>query len=555
VRELLAEADEDCVDRLDAALASLAAGLRPRGGDCVMPRLVQVTGDRIEVLLDRPEPGPPAPWRPEASGLIWVLDADVEVPPPPAATPPLPALVTIGAGDADILLDLEAFGVVSLVGDPESCWALARSMVTELSARAEGTLGVEVVGADLANRMAELGGVRVVASWDHVDTGSIEGTTRMLDAGRWPHTFAARASGRGYDAWAPSVWLTAHNDNPRYHSALAQVASRPGSGSAIVVAGNNPGYGLRIVLGADGTFHIPDLGLRGTAQRLDAEAVDHLVEALDDAEQSVAETLAFPVSRTVGPARSHYEDPPFEVVARVCGEIHVQGGSEKLPPRESAVVTYVALNGTVDVDQIRDAVWGGVDVSRKRVQNVISLVRRSLGDTIRFVDEGRLGPTPALTTDLDLIRRRLAYARHQDDPLARAHTLHGALTWVTGKVCTYPSVARRSWTWIDLDNWIPHVESVVGTAACELAATCLELGDAQGVAWAARRGIEATGPREQLTLLLVRGYELAGDEPAAAAALRSYEAHMDELGLTDHSEALLAAVERHLPARHRRAAG
>ena len=83
----------------------------------------------------------------------------------------------------------------------------------------------------------------------------------------------------------------------------------------------------------------------------------------------------------------------------------------------------------------------------------------------------------------------------------------------------------------------------------------MELGDAQGVTWAARRGIEATGPREQLTLLLVRGYELAGDEPAAAAALRSYEAHMDELGVTDHSEALLAAVERHLPARHRRAAG
>ncbi len=569
-RELLAEADEAAVDRLDAALANLAAGLRPRGGQtCVQPRLVQVTGDRIEVLLDRADPAPPPPWRPEASGRIWVLDPDVDLQASDTALP-VPALVTIGAGDADILLDLEAFGVVSLVGDIDACWSLARSMITELSARAEGTIGIEVVGDALEDHVADLDGVRIVDSWDAVDTGIIAGSARMLDAGRWPHTFAARASGRVFDGWAPAVWVCAPSDNPRYHAALEHVGTRPGAGSAIVVAGGSDlGYGLRVVLAADGTFNIPDLGLSGRAQQLSAHAAGQLVELIDDAEHlNVAQTFEFPAPADDDPTteedtaavsspihdRDNYIDPDWDVLVRVCGEIHVEGGTDRLPPRETAVATFVALNGTVDIDQIRDAIWGGESVSRKRVQNVISTVRRTLGDAIRYVDEGRLGAGPQLVTDLDLIRRRLAYARHQTDPAARAQTLHEALEWATGKVCTYPSTARRSWTWIDLDNWISTVESLVGTVAYDLGTLYLNLGDPDGATWAARRGIDATGPREQLTLLLVKGYELAGDAPAAAAALRSYERHMDDLGADEHSEALLAAMDRHLTPRPGRAA-
>jgi hypothetical protein len=599
--ELLA-ADEDHVDRLDAALGHLCAGLNPRGGEtCVQPKLVQANHDRIEVLLDRADPDPPRPWRPEASGRIWVLDAAVtaELNVHEAATP-LPALVTIGTGDADVMIDLEAFGVVSLAGDPDSCWAMARSMVAELAARAEGTIGIDVVGV-LEERLGEFDGVRVLASWDDVDTGVIDGSVRMLDAGRWPHTFAARASGRVFDGWAPAVWVTPACDNPGFRAAVEQVGTRPGAGSAIVVVAEDThatvGRGIRILLDADGSFHVPELGMSGRAQLLAQASATQALDLLDDADHTaVAQTFDFPppephivpadrdrldvddnsevtvtidwtpdanldlpldpapspAAATIAPPASgtedRYEDSTWEVLVRVCGEIHVEGGKDTLPPRESSVATFVALHGQADVDQVRDAVWGGGEVTRKRVQNVVSNMRRALGDAIHYTSEGRLKANrDRLITDLELIRRRLAYARHQTDPRQRADTLRGALEWVTGKVCTYPSTARRSWTWIDLDNWIPTVESTVGTVAHDLAALCLELDEPEGAVWAAQRGIEATGPREQLTVLLVRGYEMAGDAPAAAAALRSYERQMDELGGVEHSESLLELLDRFLP--------
>ena len=54
-------------------------------------------------------------------------------------------------------------------------------------------------------------------------------------------------------------------------------------------------------------------------------------------------------------------------------------------------------------------------------------------------------------------------------------------------------------------------------------------------------------------MLLVRGYVLAGDDPAAAAALRAYERYMEDLGGADHSGELLELLDRYLPAGRARA--
>lgn len=179
-------------------------------------------------------------------------------------------------------------------------------------------------------------------------------------------------------------------------------------------------------------------------------------------------------------------------------------------------------------------------------------MRSTLGDAIRWVDEGRIAAGDTMVTDLELIRRRLAYAARQTDPAAKAATLHGGLEWVTGRVCTYP--ATGGWTWIDLDNWIPQVESLVGTLACDLARLRLDLHDPEAACWAASQGIAATGQREHLTVLLARGYEQAGDAPAARAALTSYLSYAAELGVDDHSDDLLDLIDRYPPTARSRAA-
>jgi hypothetical protein len=577
-------ADEAAVDRLDAALASLATRLRPRSGQpCAQPRLVQVSPERIEVLMDRADPAAPSPWRPEASGLVWVLDAadgaDLSV--PEEDPPPLPALVTIGAGESTLHVDLEAFGVVSLTGDPEACQGLARSMVTELSARADGTMALEIVGDPLETTADGLPGVSHVDGWDQVDPTRLRRLTDELDAGRWPHTFAARASGRRAHAWVPFVWLTTPTDHPHYHEAIDIVNGRPGASSAIVIVGADATPGLRIDLDADGGFSIPDFGLSGHAQTLDTGTIHQAVDLLADAEHvPVAQTFDFPaaspeqtrsddppaVSDTGGVPHAAaagtalvsdngrgYHDPDFEVLVRVCGDIRVDGGKERLANLETAVTVYIALQGETTVDRIRDAIWNGTAVSHKRVRNVISNVRGTLGGgAIRWVDEGRVAAGDTLITDLELIRRRLAYAAHRTDPAHRAEILRGGLEWVTGRVCTYP--ATSGWAWVDLENWIPHVESSVGTLACDLAALALDLGDAEAACWAASRGIEATGQREHLAVLLASGYEQAGDTPAVRATLAGYLAHAAEYGIDEHSDDLRALLDRYPAADRGRAA-
>lgn len=573
-RELLLRSKDHNADRLDAALAYLARSLRAHNrSDAAQPRVVQVAEHRIDVLLDRPDPAPPRPWHAEASGLIWVLDVDVEIPPVGDDLRPLPALVTVGIGDADILVDLEAYGVVALIGDEDACRGLARSMVTDLSARADDDVAVEIVGQVLEHSLGRLDAVRHHGGWNDVDVRTIETSARLLDSGGWPHTWAARTSGRIYDGWTPTVWVTGASDDPRFHDTLEAIDRRPGAGSALVVVGGDPGCGLRIHLDSHGGFEIPELNLYGATQRIDSDATDQLADLLEDADipanldTADASSAIWNWPSSSGHAQralpelsapldwleaTDYEDPPYDVIVRVCGPIRVDGGTTELPQRETAVAAYIALNGEVDIERIRDAVWAGAGVSLKRVRNVISTVRRSLGDAIAFTNDHRLTPGTNLITDLELIRRRLTHAHTPQDPLRKAEILRGALEWVTGRVCTYPEGRRRCWTWIDLDNWIPHVESLVASVASQLAQVSLDLDDGEGAVWAARRGMETTGQRDELTILLVRGYELLGDEVSARQVVRSYERYLDELGVDELNDDLLDLLDRYAtPAHHK----
>lgn len=271
--------------RIGAALVHLAASVKPqKGRPYPQPRVVRVNDGRIDVLLSKAHPSPPSPWRPEASGLAWVLDADVPLPPTEEILP-LPSLVTIGTSESnvladleaygvtgtresEILLDLEAYGVVALVGDEDACRSMARAMAVELSARARGLATVEVIGRPLGEALAGLDGVDHHETWDDVDTAAIATSARLLDTGGWPHTWAARASGRIFDGWEARVWITGASQQKPYLDALDAIATRPGAGSVLLVVGDDPGRGLRIHVDGQGQFRIPDLQLRGHAWAL-----------------------------------------------------------------------------------------------------------------------------------------------------------------------------------------------------------------------------------------------------------------------------------------------
>ena len=181
----------------------------------------------------------------------------------------------------------------------------------------------------------------------------------LLAAGGWPHTWAARASGRIYDGWAPTVWITDVTDDAAGREVISTVAANPGAGSVVVSVGADAGQGLRVDLTSDGGFRIPALDLHGRAQTLRAEVVDQLADLLEDADAPVATkaeqlfievpaTAEEPVppmqAREPGEGRA-YEDPPYDVLVRFCGRICVDGVEDDLPHHETSVAAFVALNG------------------------------------------------------------------------------------------------------------------------------------------------------------------------------------------------------------------
>lgn len=561
-RELLVHGEGPMLDGLEAALVLLAEALRRRSGQpCPRPLVVQLREDRLDVLFETPEPSPPKPWRAEASGLTWVLDDPASLPETDEPCP-LPALVTVGADEAPLMIDLEAYGVVSLVGDEPAARSMAESIAAELSTRSEGTVAVHVVGDALDDATTRLDGVRSTA-WADVDPAGIAASARLLTTGGWPHTFAARSSKRIWDGWAPTVWITEASDDDTYHQLVATAAEHPGSGTAVLVVGTDAGQGLRVHLSPDGGFHIPQLDLKGRAQGVSGETVDQLADLLEDADEPVTTpVIPFPASATTGlrvtsssnngdsgDPEPVYEDPAYDALVRMCGPIGVDGGTEQLPHHETSVVAYVALHGHADVDRLIDKVWDGVNVTHKRVQNVVSAIRRSVGDAV-LLDDGLVTAGSGLMTDIELIRRRLAHADKEDDPARRAAVLQGGFDLVTSQVCWVPKAGRRAFTWVELDHWISHVCTLVGQLAHRLAGTYLELGDSHRAAEVADRAIQVTERRDELIVTLVKAHELTGDHAAARSVVRAHEAHLVNLGIDEINEEILDLLDRYSPPSH-----
>jgi DNA-binding SARP family transcriptional activator len=493
-----------------------------------------------------------------------VLDEDQELPSTDDPSP-LPLLLTVGVDDAQLLVNLEAFGVVALVGDLGACQRLARSFVAELATRTEDTVAVELVGDVLDDAADRFDGVRRRAGWDDVDPSLVAMSAGLLETGGWPHTFAARSSGRIYDGWPPTVWITEATTHPALLDTVSALARRPGSGAAVLVVGDDPGHGLRIHLDEAGRFQIPALGLDGDAQGIEAGVVEQLTTILVDADEPATEQLQVTLPVETGEPGSasadhqhggsespDYRDLSYRALVRLCGTIRIDGVDEHLTQRELAIATYVAFKGSADVDQLRDAVWNGVSVSRKTVQNSVSVVKSKLGPAVRTVEPGNLRAADDLVTDIELIRRRLAQADASEDPNEKITLLAGAVELVTGPVCGYPERARSNWRWLVHDNWRSYVEALVTTATTELARAHLEAGQLSEVRAVVQKGIDAVGRREDLIVLLTKSYEAAGDHDTARSIIREHEAYLADLGVDEFNEQLLDLLDRYAtPAHHK----
>lgn len=533
--------DHDRVTRLHRALRDIAVALANRRIDA-RPRIIQLAGTHIEALMSRAVLPAPKPWRADGSGLSWELngeplDCDED------GIDPFPALVTIGRPEpkTELFVDLEAEGVVSLVGAGDEVAGVARSWVLELatSPMASG-VSVLVVGEQLAPSPDTSERVRLVATWDEAEGCALawcDQSAALLKAKRWENPVQGRMTSASPDDLAPLV-VVAHGVPPERLRPLTDAILEQQAAVVLVAVEVGLDRGLRVEI-SSGCVNIPSLDLAFEAQSLPQPVAEQVDELLADASRLPAQLSLIPDPPrpspvAIEPEGEEYCDPPFEILIRLLGDISVIGAPRNLKPKQVAVLAYIALHAPVAAERVEDAVWVTPTASRrKRLANTVSETRSVVGAAnLPISVDGRYRVGPGLVTDIDLFERRLEHASRQDDVQAAA-TLRGALELVAGRVFTYRNVDRMSYVWVDVDNWISTWELKVTDTAEDLVQRYLDLDDTDGAIWAARRGLQACPTHSRLTQLLARAYVAAGDRLASERVLRSYRAAMEKLELED----------------------
>ena len=269
-RQLVAASDVPLVRWVNHELACLVDGLDANkidGG----PVAVEFSETRgIELLWDAPNLSAPRPWEATEGGWSWRLlyDPDVEL---PARADPrvLPGLVTIGRRDGNqVLVDLEAFGSLAIVGDAESVDECARSMILELATGEElANAYLHMVGVDLWEASETLPRTIERTERDLVEhlRGIADDTRDLLDTNHLTSTFRLRV---GDDADGRELTVGVVRADRCADIAELVALAQPRSGVALLVLGLATGSGATLQLEPDEN----EAGDNWQSRRFDGEA-------------------------------------------------------------------------------------------------------------------------------------------------------------------------------------------------------------------------------------------------------------------------------------------
>jgi LysM repeat protein/DNA-binding SARP family transcriptional activator len=534
----------EVTDRLDLALrtiATLHADGPPATGPAPRPQVLLVRPDgTIDVFLAEPV-APPAPWRSQVDGRIWVLPADAELSAPPDMPPPCPALVQIGTDTdgAAVYTDLEALGV--LVIDP------AGEQTAGLRGLARAILATVV--------LSPLAGLPTVRTWGFDPLGLADEerltpardlptlvgdalsdaarTGDQLDADHQPTTLSARAR-HPQDNWDPTIAIIGPADD----DAEGGDGARDPQVAALLDAAGDGGRGLAVILPAGPTVDAPwrltltatdparwrldPLNLTLTPTTLAAAELRDLLDLLHDADQPPVPVEEPPAD----PDTEAFTDPEWAVMVRLLGPLDVIGAAGQAPAASLArertleVLAWLALHPGRTRTDLEAAIWpGGAQLAS--INNQISRARAILaalaGEDARTwisLQHTTIRLNRAVITDLDLLRARIAHAdRQRDHPTSAIRTLQGALDLVRG--------TPAAMTWMEAELGSIMTTTVVG-AALRLAALQLARGDTDAALAATGRGLAILPAHPGLFALRLRAHAAAGDRTAIRAEYHAY---------------------------------
>ncbi|QYG94323.1 hypothetical protein HC251_24865 (plasmid) [Iamia sp. SCSIO 61187] len=470
---------------------------------------------------------------------MWTLDQTIDLPPGDISAVPL--LVTLGQPDDDgqVYVDLEAEGLVSLIGDGQASRELARSMAMELLLRSTADAPEVFVVGELLDPSVTQGfdHATVVDDWDAIaaDLGVwVEQTHRAIETNGWGNGFVGRGADPAHDVLAPLAVIAASAPPQGVLDALT--TCRP-STVGVVVVGAVDAPATTIECRA-GVVTVPALGLTCTGQMVDTEGAADIARLVRSAE---AVELPWPdpdeepepdPGETEGDEVDTSE-PEYDVLVRLLGDITIEGGRKGIAPKPTAVIAYIAIHRSVSSEQLQDACWSepGLADHRRRLRDLMSQCRAGVGTNhLPTSHDGRYSAGPRLVTDTELFERRVARAANLP-PAEAADVYREALGLVTGKVFSYPSRARSSYTWIDVENLVNRWEVRIAGVAQQCAETYIDLGEPEAAADVLHSVTAALPLHSGLAEALMRAHAAAGNRQAVLSAYAAYIKGLDDLDL------------------------
>ena len=444
---VVAAADVPLVRWAGQQMATLIRDLDPRKvtGAPLAVELSEEAG--IEILWDAPQHSPTVgAWRAADGGWAWRLAYDPESPVPPDELPAgIPALVTIGQREGrQLLIDLEAFGTLSVTGPLDCTAGLLRSVALELACGNDlADAYVSIVDIDVDPLVAPRHRLTARTLTEAVEAAenAIDSVGAAIRHDSRADTFRARVGGGAPIEATVIVASGCQGDIDAMFS--------PRRGAALVMASDRAAIadgGARIEISGDGaSARLEPLGIDFTPVRLDASTADALAaatvavvdlpevapdavdpsalgphvpdegdndEGLPAVEPVIVDshrvnghehaadithvfTVDFGAEQTTNDAPSNAHGEPTtdsvgqlfatestgpELVVRVLGVPSIPDRPD-IGRRELILAVLLACRGgTLAASAAQDALWGGKPVEPKTVWNFVAAVRRALGD-------------------------------------------------------------------------------------------------------------------------------------------------------------------------------
>lgn len=520
----------DQLARIDLALRSAGADLARQHARALA---IEIADDgEIRLYTDRPAMFAADGWLIDEEAGVWRLPANV-----PLAdladrarrvNQPCPAIVHIGeSAGGQLFVDLEAVGVLSVDAPPAVAASIVRCAAASLAVSPfADSSRVFSVGLEIETHL----GNPSVESHETL-TAAVEaveitvGSIATATSGEVT-TFALRVAALGGEAWEPSLLFAIDSGDPHEMNALVKLAGGGGRGVGAMIDRPSAGNGA-VLRAADDEFILEPLGRRVTPVGLSVAEVSAVDNLLDASERPLRADLDDGADAA---DIAEFTERPRALVVHVLGNVAVQAANGDLvgfdrSKAQELVVWLSQHRRRPTRSSARTALWDVV-VQDATFSNVVSDARRAMARVVTPpAGQEWLGRTmnddlplhELVVSDTDLLADRFAASRGLDAPAAIA-VLRPGVELIHGM-----PFAGTSYLWPDAEGITSALVLLATSAAADLAAHYLTIGDIDGVFWSTGQGLKVLAGHEELIALRMRAHAYRGDLAGVRGEWDSYE--------------------------------